>query len=153
MVCKLKNRFQLTAEGDDTGDWGGTRSDGSNPDPSVSGSPGEALKAVAAANFYPPELDSPNDSSLGAKAGTKAAVYPPTHWVTLIRWRLQHLPYRRVDVCFRGSKLPGMAHYHIQVKRKLTNGVGAAALGTAVEYIVQRLNGRPAAADTAETLA
>ena len=31
--------------------------------------------------------------------------------------RLRTLPWRRVDVCFKGTPTPFMAHNHIQVRR------------------------------------
>ena len=39
---------------------------------------------------------------------------------------LRTLPWRRVDVCFRGAALPLMAHQHLQVQRQWINFAGKA---------------------------
>jgi hypothetical protein len=42
--------------------------------------------------------------------------------------QLQKLPWRRVDVCFRGANFPLLAHQHLQVQRHWLNGAGFATV-------------------------
>ncbi len=39
---------------------------------------------------------------------------------------LQRLPWRRIDVCFKGTLLPFLSHQHIQVQRMWLNWAGVA---------------------------
>lgn len=49
--------------------------------------------------------------------------------------RLRTLPWRRIDVCFKGTSTPFMAHNLIQVTRRWLNSQGEAV----VEHLADQI--------------